>query len=219
MKTTSTITKLMLASAIAAISTGAVAHESDKGENLSGYATNNGAVAKGAFGTCWKTQFFTAAQATEECDPDLIPKKQPVAAAPAPAKAAPAPAPAPAKVITTKVNLEADTYFDFDKADLKPAGKARIDEELAKLNQVELNMVIAIGHTDSIGSETYNQKLSQRRAEAVKKYMVSKGVPASLIEVRGMGESQPVATNKSREGRAKNRRVEIEIRATQKVVK
>ncbi|PZO31710.1 MAG: flagellar motor protein MotB, partial [Betaproteobacteria bacterium] len=85
--------------------------------------------------------------------------------------------------------------------------------------QVDLNSVIAIGHTDSIGSDAYNQKLSERRAQAVKDYMVSKGVAADRIQIKGMGESQPVADNKTKEGRAKNRRVEIEFNATQKVVK
>tara|TARA_B100001105_G_scaffold217609_1_gene183645 strand:- start:1397 stop:1762 length:366 start_codon:yes stop_codon:yes gene_type:complete len=121
--------------------------------------------------------------------------------------------------VITKVSLEADAYFDFDKATLKQGGKDRIDSEIAKLGQVDLNSVIAIGHTDSIGSDAYNQKLSERRAQAVKDYMVSKGVAADRIQIKGMGESQPVADNKTKEGRAKNRRVEIEFNATQKVVK
>jgi OOP family OmpA-OmpF porin len=73
-------------------------------------------------------------------------------------------------------------------------------------------MVIATGHTDSVGTDAYNQRLSERRAAAVKDYLVSKGIPASKITTIGKGESQPVATNKTAEGRQKNRRVDIEFK-------
>ncbi|VWX33402.1 outer membrane protein OmpA [Limnobacter sp. 130] len=216
MKKMSTLTQVLMAMAIGTASTAAMAHTTDKGEGLSGYVVDgSGKVVKDGSGECIRTSYFTAALAIQECDPDLIPKKP----APAPVAApAPAPEPAPTPVIT-KVSLEADAYFDFDKATLKQGGKDRIDSEITKLGQVDLNSVIAIGHTDSIGSDAYNQKLSERRAQAVKDYMVSKGVAADRIQIKGMGESQPVADNKTREGRAKNRRVEIEFNATQKVVK
>jgi Outer membrane protein and related peptidoglycan-associated (lipo)proteins len=80
------------------------------------------------------------------------------------------------------------------------------------MSGVDVEMVIATGHTDSIGTEAYNQKLSERRANAVKAYLVSKGVPASKITTLGKGETQPVATNKTKEGRAKNRRVDVEFK-------
>lgn len=216
MKKMSTLTQVLMAMAIGTASTAAMAHTTDKGEGLSGYVVDgSGKVVKDGSGECIRTSYFTAALAIQECDPDLIPKKP----APAPVAApAPAPEPAPTPVIT-KVSLEADAYFDFDKATLKQGGKDRIDSEITKLGQVDLNSVIAIGHTDSIGSDAYNQKLSERRAQAVKDYLVSKGVAADRIQIKGMGESQPVADNKTREGRAKNRRVEIEFNATQKVVK
>ena len=95
---------------------------------------------------------------------------------------------------------------------VRPDGKKSIDDALAKLQGVDLEMVIATGHTDSIGTEAYNQKLSERRAAAVKDYLVSKGIPASKITTIGKGESQPVATNKTAEGRQKNRRVDIEFK-------
>ncbi|HEX7606705.1 MAG TPA: OmpA family protein, partial [Usitatibacter sp.] len=95
---------------------------------------------------------------------------------------------------------------------VRPDGKKSIDEALAKLNGVDLEMVIATGHTDSIGTDAYNQKLSERRAAAVKDYLVSKGIPASKITTIGKGESQPVATNKTKEGRQMNRRVDIEFK-------
>lgn len=220
MKKMSTLTQVLMAMAIGTASTAAMAHSTDKNENLSGYVVEaNGKVVKDGSGKCLRTSYFTPALAIEACDPDLIPKKP----APAPV-AAPAPTPAPKPVVVapaptpiiTKLNLEADAYFDFDKATLKQGGKDLIDSEIAKLGQVNLNSVIAIGHTDSVGSDAYNQKLSERRAQAVKDYMVSKGIAADRIQIKGMGESQPVADNKNKEGRAKNRRVEIEFNATQK---
>jgi OOP family OmpA-OmpF porin len=112
--------------------------------------------------------------------------------------------------------IQADALFDFDKSVVRPDGKKRIDEALAKLQGVDVEMVIATGHTDSVGTDAYNQKLSERRAAAVKEYLVSKGMPASKITTIGKGESQPVATNKTAEGRQKNRRVDIEFKGVKK---
>ncbi|MDA1118608.1 MAG: OmpA family protein, partial [Proteobacteria bacterium] len=145
------------------------------------------------------------------------------APAPAPA-AAPAPAPAPmakpmAKKpapapVAQKVTLATDVLFDFDKSVVKPAGKTRLDDLAQKVRGIKLEVVIAIGHADWIGSDAYNQKLSVRRAESVKAYMVSKGVEPNRIYTEGKGEKQPVASNKTKEGRAKNRRVEVEAIGT-----
>ena len=177
-------------------------------------APTSGVVVKNPFGLCWHTGYWTPAMATLECDPDLVPKKAAPAPAPAPAAAPPAPAPAPKpapKPVTEKVTMAAETNFDFDKAVLKPEGKARLDDLVGKLKAVNLEVIIAIGHTDSIGTKAYNQKLSLRRANAVKAYLVSKGIEANRIQTGGRGETQPIADNKTREGRAKNRRVEIEV--------
>jgi OOP family OmpA-OmpF porin len=133
------------------------------------------------------------------------------AAPAAPTAPAPAARPAPASVRQAIV-IQADALFDFDKSVVRPDGKKSIDDALAKLRGVDLEMVIATGHTDSIGTDAYNQKLSERRAAAVKEYLVSKGIPASKITTIGKGESQPVATNKTSEGRQKNRRVDIEFK-------
>ncbi len=108
--------------------------------------------------------------------------------------------------------IQADALFDFDKSVVRPDGKKSIDEALAKLKGVDLEMVVATGHTDSIGTDAYNQKLSERRAAAVKDYLVSKGIPAAKVTTIGKGETQPVATNKTKEGRQKNRRVDIEFK-------
>jgi len=140
----------------------------------------------------------------------------PVAAPPAPPPPpAPAPAPAPAPV-AQKVTMTSDVLFDFDKSVIKPDGKARLDDLAAKAKDLNLEVVIAIGHTDSIGSSDYNQKLSVRRANAVKAYLVSKGIEANRIYTEGKGMNQPVASNKTKEGRAKNRRVELEVVGTRK---
>jgi|CXWL01.1.fsa_nt_gi OOP family OmpA-OmpF porin len=189
-----------------------------------GYWTNpsSGLTWKNASGQCWKTVYFTPAMATAECDPDLMPKPmaKPAAAAPKPApmaKPAPKPAAKPApKPVAQKVTMAADALFDFDKAVVKPDAKGKLDELAGKIKGVNLEVVIAIGHTDSIGSDAYNQKLSVRRAEAVKAYLVSKGIEPNRIYTEGKGEKQPVASNKTKEGRAKNRRVEVEVIGTRK---
>ena len=108
----------------------------------------------------------------------------------------------------------ADAFFDFDKSVLKPAGKAKLDDIVSKVGGLNLEVIIAVGHTDSIGTDAYNQKLSVRRAEAVKAYLVSKGIEKNRVYTEGKGEKQPVADNKTSEGRAKNRRVEIEVVGT-----
>lgn len=185
-------------------------------DSKAGYLTDTrGHVVKSPFGMCWRTGYWTPALAIAECDPDLV---KPVAApAPQPAEPAPAPAPAPAPIVVPeqqKITLNADVLFDFDKSNLRPEGRQELDEVVQKMQGMELEVIIAIGHTDSIGTNEYNQKLSVRRAESVKNYLTSKGVPADRIYTEGKGETQPVATNATREGRQQNRRVEIEVVGT-----
>lgn len=134
-----------------------------------------------------------------------------VAAAPVePVTEAPAPAPA---IQVERLVLNTDAHFDFDKATLKPEAKARLDELMDRVKGATIQVISVTGHTCSMGSEAYNQGLSERRARSVSNYLVEQGVDAGLINASGRGESQPIASNETREGRARNRRVEIEIKS------
>jgi OOP family OmpA-OmpF porin len=169
---------------------------------------------------CWRDANWTPATAAVGCDGALVraaapaPAPEPVARPAPPPPPAPAPAPAPQPPAATKVTYAADAFFDFDKAVLKPEGKAKLDDLTSKIQGINLEVIIAVGHTDSVGTDTYNQRLSVRRAEAVKAYLVSKGIERNRVYTEGKGEKQPVADNKTAEGRAKNRRVEIEVVGT-----
>ena len=172
---------------------------------------------------CWRDAFWTPATAAPGCDGAIAPVAPkaavaaPAAVAPAaaPAVVAPAPAPAaPAPTVATKVTFAADAFFDFNKSVVKPEGKAKLDDLVGKIKDISLEVIIAVGHTDSVGGDAYNQKLSVKRSEAVKAYLVSKGIEKNRVYTEGKGEKQPVADNKTAEGRAKNRRVEIEVVGT-----
>ncbi|BBO99942.1 OmpA family protein [Sulfuriferula nivalis] len=138
----------------------------------------------------------------------------PVAAPMPVAEPAPAPAPvaAPAPVEHTIIKLEG-THFDFDKATLRPAGKEKLDANAVVLNEHPEIMIDIVGYTDSVGSSAYNQKLSEKRAMTVKKYLEAKGIAADRMTAKGMGEANPIASNKTKAGRAENRRVELDEHA------
>lgn len=110
-----------------------------------------------------------------------------------------------------KVTFPASALFDFDKSVLKPEGKRGLDNLLAKVKGADIEIYIVVGHTDSIGTDEYNRKLSLRRADSVKTYLVSQGVPQIKIRADGRGESEPVASNKTADGRSQNRRVEVTV--------
>ncbi len=183
-----------------------------------------GDVAMSGTGLCWRTGYWTPAAAAKDkngckCDKDLIPKEicEPKMAA---APAAPA-----AKPMGEKITVAADALFDFNKATLRPEGKAKIDEVAAKAQKLVLEVVIAVGHADRIGGDAYNQKLSEKRAAAVKDYMVSKGIPANRVYTEGKGSKQPVTKKDQCKGPKSaaviaclqpDRRVDIEIIGTSK---
>ena len=161
---------------------------------------------------CWRDANWTPATAAPGCDGAIVAQApEPVVAPPA---VVPAPVVPPAPPAATKVTYAADAFFDFDKSVIKPEGKAKLDDLIGKIKDINLEVIIAVGHTDSVGSDSYNQKLSVRRSEAVKAYLVSKGIEKNRVYTEGKGEKQPVADNKTSEGRAKNRRVEIEVVGT-----
>lgn len=143
------------------------------------------------------------------------PEVAPVVAMPAPVVVA-APAPTP---VAEKVSFASEALFDFDQSTLKPQGKAALDQLLGQLTGMDLEVIVTVGHTDAVGSDAYNQKLSQRRAEAVKAYLVTQGVETSRVYTEGKGETQPVADNTTAAGRAKNRRVTVEVVGTRKVAR
>jgi len=175
---------------------------------------------KNSTNLCWRNASWTPATAHADCDGALKAAPAPVAPTPTPAAAPAAPrvtatieAPQP---LVIKQSFSTDTLFDFDRAVIRPEGRAKLDALALQINQITLEVVIATGHTDSIGTDAYNVKLGERRAQAVKAYLVSKGVDKRRVYVESRGESQPVADNRTREGRAKNRRVEIEVIGTRK---
>jgi OOP family OmpA-OmpF porin len=212
------INKVAIVIATAALASVAGAQE------IHNWKSAAGDVWKDAAGECWRDGSWTPATAAPGCDGAIAPKAEMPASVPAP-KAAPAPmaAPAPAAaapvvvapvVAASKVTYAADAFFDFDKAVLKPEGKAKLDDLVGKVKGISLEVIIAVGHTDAVGTDAYNQKLSVARSEAVKGYLVSKGIEKNRVYTEGKGEKQPVADNKTSEGRAKNRRVEIEVVGT-----
>ena len=242
MKKLNKVAALFASAALAApIAVMAAAHGGGMPKSVDNWRGVDGTVWKnGTNELCWRDAGWTPATADAKCDgalkppapaPAPAPRVAPPAPAPmappappAPPAAAPAPAPAPAPVVappaaprSEKVTYAADAFFDFDKAVLKPEAKAKLDDLVGKTGAIALEVIIAVGHTDSVGSDGYNQGLSVKRSEAVKAYLVTKGVEKNRVYTEGKGEKQPVADNKTSEGRSKNRRVEIEVVGTRTV--
>jgi OmpA-OmpF porin, OOP family len=161
---------------------------------------------------------MSAEHAAEEFKPNGDPREltficgtPAVAQQPAPAQPAPAatPVPAPAPVVR-KVTLQGDANFATGSAVLTPAAKSSLNQFVQGEQGVKLQRLAITGHTDSTGSATLNQHLSQARAASVQNYLMSQGVTAQQYDVTGMGSTQPVASNATAEGRSQNRRVEIQ---------
>lgn len=194
--------------------------------------TTDGAAVRDAYGLCWHTGEWTATRPWVPCDgaPKAVapaPRPQPAPQAAAPAAQPAAPAPQPAAPVIQRLTLSSELLFEFDRATLRPAGQSKLDELAGELKGAKLDSVVASGYAGRIGSESYNEKLSERRAQAVKDYLVQKGIDPQRVQTEGKGESDPVTgdacRNLGREwyGNAKlvaclqpDRRVEIEVRGT-----
>ena len=183
--------KVLVASVITVSATATFAADIDNWVNA------DGSLAwKDSSGTlCWRDSNWTPATAFPGCDGWIGGK-------------------APEGVSQSKITLQADTLYDFDKSTLKPEGKATLDKIAADLSKIKLEVIIAVGNTDSIGTDAYNMALGQRRAQSVKTYLTAKGVDGSRIYTESKGKSNPVASNATAEGRAKNRRTDIEVVGT-----
>lgn len=183
--------KLLLASVITISATAAMASDNwQNGDGTLNWKNGDGTL-------CWRDNSWTPATAAQGCDGAI----KPVAAV-------------AAGVTQSKITLQADTLYDFDKSSLKPEGKATLDKIASDLNKIKLEVIIAVGNTDSVGTDAYNMALGQRRAQSVKAYLTGKGVDASRIYTESKGKSNPVASNATAEGRAKNRRTDIEVVGT-----
>ena len=188
-----------------------------------GYLTDQrDAVPRSGFGLCWHTGTGPRV-ATIECDPNFAPAPISRVVEPTPVVvAALTPEPAP-KAVPERVTLDADTLFDFDKAVLRPAGRAALDDFVGKIKGIDPEMIVAVGHTDRFGSAGYNQRLSEQRVEAVKTYLVGKGIEANRIRAEGKGEAQPITKAGECDGSQSakviaclqpDRRVEVEVVGT-----
>jgi outer membrane protein OmpA-like peptidoglycan-associated protein len=131
------------------------------------------------------------------------------------ARAMPVIAPAPL-ALPAKTTLQAETMFDFGKSAIKAESHAALDVLAAQIKAADFDVVITIGHTDSVGSQDFNQSLSEQRANAVRAYLIAHGVDAARIRSEGKGEKEPIASNATAHGRAQNRRVEIEVLGQEK---
>jgi OOP family OmpA-OmpF porin len=153
-----------------------------------GYLTDQrNTVARSGYGLCWHTGSGPAPVSTIECDPNFVP---------APIARFVEPTPQPVAVaavapVIQRVTLDADTLFDFDKAVLRPAGRVALDDFVGRIKGIDPGMIEAVGHTDRLGSETYNQRLSEQRVAAVKAYLVGKGIEPNRMHTEGKGETQP----------------------------
>ena len=206
------LNKVAMLFASAALVTAAGAQTVDNWKN----GSNELNWKNGAGDLCWRDANWTPATAAVGCDGAIVaapkvPDVKPVI------KDEVKPVVKDVKdVEVKKMTYAADAFYDSGKAVLKPAGKEKLDDLIAKIKGMNLEVVVATGHTDAVGGDASNQKLSIRRAESVKAYLVSKGIEKNRVYTEGKGEKQPVADNKTAEGRAKNRRVEIEVVGTAK---
>lgn len=225
--------KLKLTGTAAALALSAFAGPT---QALEGYVSSSrDSIVTSAYGLCWKTTSWDPSDAVLPCDAVRrveAPAPVPVAVVqPAPAPA-PAPAPTPLVVappppppVIEQISLSADVLFEFDKAELRPTGREKLDEISQRLKGANVQQILAIGHADRIGSDKYNKELSEKRAEAVKTYLTQKGVEPMKVRSEGRGEEQPVTAGQCKGVSGQklisclqpDRRVDIEVRGERQV--
>ncbi|MCG6876035.1 MAG: OmpA family protein [Betaproteobacteria bacterium] len=208
--------------AVLGVVSGAAGAQTNPAET--GYLTDERhAVTTSGVGLCWHTGTGPAPVSTLQWDPNFVPASAAKAVAPLEPVAVAAVTPEPLKTITERVTLDADTLFDFDQATLRSTGRAALDEFAGKIKGIDPEMITAVGHADRLGSGAYNQRLSEQRAEAVKIYLVSKGVAPDRMHTEGKGEMQPVTKSGECDGAQSakviaclqpDRRVEVEVVGT-----
>jgi len=220
----STIFLILISLSLSAANTHAAASSATSSLTKAGYLTDSsGTVVRAGGGECWRTGLWNPSLATVVgCDgvlasasPVTLPARAPeesVASAvdtePSPEILAESTEP---QADIEKISFDTDALFDFDKSALKSEGRQRLDLLASRLMDKVVQVVVALGYTDSVGTQAYNQQLSEKRAMAVADYLRAKGIPSEKIFAEGRGASQPIASNSSEAGRAKNRRVEIEV--------
>ncbi|MHB1292567.1 MAG: OmpA family protein [Sulfuricella sp.] len=229
MKTSRLVLNMLVMASLTSVGI-ASAHEVAK----EGYLIDTrGNVVRNNYNECWRTGYWTPAMAIAECDPDLVKKDEPKMAEAKTPAAAPAAAPVvgPEKAAFVPITLQAETLFDFDKSVIHADGKKQLDNEVVgKMKQYpQVEVVLVTGHADRIGTDAYNQKLSQRRADAVKDYLVAQGVENNRIETAAKGESEPVVSCDGVKGKVSgknkklveclqpNRRVMVEVKVQKPV--
>ena len=184
-------------------------------QTVDNWVNSSGQPWKNSVGQCWRNASWTPATAHADCDGAIKPQPRVQVTIPAlpapPVTVAEVKKETPKQSVIVKQTFQAETLFDFDKSVIKPEGRKALDGLVDRLRNINVEVVIAVGHTDSIGSDAYNNKLGLRRAESVKAYLISRGLEKNRVYTESKGERQPVADNKTREGRARNRRVEIEV--------
>ena len=185
-------------------------------KSIDNWVSSDGTVWKnGTNELCWRDASWTPATAKEDCDGAI---KAPMAAPAPPPKPAMAPPPPPPPVVVApvqeKVTFAADAFFDTNKSNLKPDAVAKLTDLVDKTKGVNLEVIIAVGHADNTGNDKINNPLSIKRSEAVKSFLVGKGIEKNRVYTEGKGSKQPAADNKTAQGRSKNRRVEVEVVGT-----
>jgi OOP family OmpA-OmpF porin len=202
-------------------------------KNARGYVVaSDGRPVLNGFGSCVRTGAWSLATAAEPCDqiarvsvPVPVVAYQERPAPPPPVAVAAVAQPEPPRMVIQKVSLSTDVLFDFNKAELKDAGKQKLDELASQIKDAKVEEIVVVGHADRIGSETYNEKLSEARAQSVKGYLAERGATTNVITAQGKGESAPVTGDQCKKMAGKklieclepDRRVEIEILGSREV--